>query len=88
MIKFFKKNIKNFITKNFLPKENEKNKILLAQSIALRNRSLNSITEIGDVEFSCFSQFGEDGIIDWLVSKLPMIPKKFVEFGVEDYYRV
>lgn len=85
MIKFFKKNIKNFITKNFLPKENEKNKILLAQSIALRNRSLNSINEIGDVEFSCFSQYGEDGIIDWLVSRLPTIPKKFVEFGVEDY---
>ena len=85
MIKFFKKNIKNFITKIFFPKENEKNKILLAQSIALRNRSLNSINEIGDVEFSCFSQYGEDGIIDWLVSRLPTIPKKFVEFGVEDY---
>lgn len=85
MIQFLKKKVKKFIVKKFLPKENEKNKILLAQSIAFRNRSLNSIHEIGDVEFSCFSQYGEDGIIDWLLSRLPKIPKKFVEFGVEDY---
>ncbi len=30
-------------------------------------------------------QWGEDGIIDWLVEKLPGIPRTFVELGVEDY---
>tara|TARA_B100000787_G_scaffold168961_1_gene158890 strand:+ start:304 stop:1263 length:960 start_codon:yes stop_codon:yes gene_type:complete len=85
MIKVLKK-LKHLILQKILPKESEKNKVLLAQNIALNKRSLKSIYDFRDIEFSCFSQYGEDGIIDWLVSKLPMIPKKFVEFGVEDYY--
>jgi hypothetical protein len=85
IIKVLKK-IKHSILKKILPKESEKSKVLLAQHVAINKRSLKSIYDFGDVEFSCFSQYGEDGIIDWLVSKLPMIPKKFVEFGVEDYY--
>lgn len=85
MIKLLKK-IKHSIINNILPKQLEKNKVLLAQNLAINKRSLKSIYDFDDVEFSCFSQYGEDGIIDWLVSKLPMIPKKFVEFGVEDYY--
>ena len=85
IIKVLKK-IKHLILQNILPKESEKNKVLLAQNVAINKRSLKSIYDFGDVEFSCFSQYGEDGIIDWLLSKLPMIPKKFVEFGVEDYY--
>ena len=80
------KTLFNLIHQKTLFKESEKIRVLLAQNIAINNRSLKSISDLGDVEFSCFSQFGEDGIIDWLVSKLPMIPKKFVEFGVEDYY--
>ena len=43
------------------------------------------IDDFAEIEFSAFSQWGEDGIIDWLVSKLPKIPKTFVEFGVENY---
>ena len=85
IIKVLKK-IKHSIINNILPKQPEKNKVLLAQNLAINKRSLKSIYDFDDVEFSCFSQYGEDGIIDWLVSKLPMIPKKFVEFGVEDYY--
>ena len=85
MLKVLKK-IKHSIIQSILPKQPEKNKVLLAQNVAINKRSLKSIYDFGDVEFSCFSQYGEDGIIDWLLSKLPMIPKKFVEFGVEDYY--
>jgi hypothetical protein len=40
---------------------------------------------LADVEFRGFSQWGEDGILDWLVERLPGIPEKFVEFGVENY---
>jgi hypothetical protein len=54
---------------------------LLAQQVATR-RSISSLQE---VEFRVFSQFGDDGIIQWLVSRLPSLPKRFVEFGVEDY---
>ncbi len=38
-----------------------------------------------EVEFRVFSQFGDDGIIQWLTQRLPAIEKTFVEFGVENY---
>jgi hypothetical protein len=36
-------------------------------------------------EFRAFSQWGEDGVIQWLVRETGAAPKVFVEFGVEDY---
>jgi hypothetical protein len=38
-----------------------------------------------DYEFKVYSQWGEDGIIDHLVSHVPLRNKIFVEFGVENY---
>ena len=35
--------------------------------------------------FRCFSQFGEDGIIQFLVQRVPIANRVFVELGVEDY---
>jgi hypothetical protein len=43
------------------------------------------IPSLSAVGFRVFSQFDEDGILEWLVSRLPGIPPTFVEFGVEDY---
>ncbi len=40
---------------------------------------------LSDAEFRVFSQFGEDGIIQYLIGKVPMEHDVFVEFGVEDY---
>ena len=59
---------------------------LLGRLLSKQNASLTEIQHLSDVEFKVYSQWGEDGIIDWLVSKLPGIPEKFIEFGVEDYY--
>ena len=36
-------------------------------------------------EFKVFSQWGEDGIIDYLISNLDIQNKTFIEFGVENY---
>lgn len=36
-------------------------------------------------EFKVFSQSGEDGIIQYLISKVNIHNKKFIEFGVENY---
>ncbi len=41
--------------------------------------------EVESSEFRLFSQWGEDGIIQHLLSKIPIQKKIFVEFGVEDY---
>ena len=38
-----------------------------------------------DAEFRVFSQFGEDGIIQYLIAKVPIENDVFIEFGVEDY---
>jgi hypothetical protein len=63
------------------------NDLLLLQGAqaALQLRKLDRLSSLSDSEFKVFSQWGEDGIIEWLVSRLPGIPQSFVEFGVEDY---
>ena len=42
-------------------------------------------TPIQEAEFKCFSQWGDDGIIQFLIQKLQIEERIFVEFGVEDY---
>lgn len=41
--------------------------------------------KLQNYEFRVFSQWGEDGIIQFLISKIEIQKKIFVEFGVEDY---
>ena len=43
------------------------------------------IDDLSAVEFRVFSQWGEDGIIEWLVAHVPVPNTRFVEFGVEDF---
>jgi len=40
---------------------------------------------LGESEFRVFSQWGEDGIIQYLTRAVPIPRRLFVEFGVEDY---
>lgn len=54
---------------------------LLAQHVA-RDATLERLTQS---EFKVFSQFGEDGIIQYLISRVPIEKRVFVEFGVGDY---
>jgi hypothetical protein len=50
-------------------------------------RARTSIANIQEVEFRVSSQWGQDGIIDWLVERaeIPSAAQTFIEFGVEDY---
>jgi len=43
------------------------------------------ITDLNNIEVKVFSQNGEDGIIDYLISMLALEEKNFVEIGVGDY---
>ena len=45
----------------------------------------SSADKIQETEFRVFSQWGEDGIIQFLINNIPIKNKFFVEFGVEDY---
>ena len=38
-----------------------------------------------EAEFRCYSQFGEDGVVQWLVARVPVEHDFFVEIGVESY---
>lgn len=63
----------------------DRNAVLLGQMILqarIQNPVINQLTQ---AEFKVFSQSGEDGIIQYLISKVPIDRHIFVEFGVEDY---
>jgi len=61
--------------------------LLLGRMASWRVRSLEVISSLHDAEFKVFSQWGEDGIIDWLIERANIPPHlhTFVEFGVENY---
>ena len=46
---------------------------------------VRGVADLEAAEFQVFSQFGEDGIIQWLVDRTPLGERTFVEFGVENY---
>ena len=48
-------------------------------------KGVREVSSLSQVEFSIFSQFGDDGIIQWLVQNIDIENKTFIEFGVEDY---
>ena len=48
-------------------------------------KNYKNIKKINDLDYKIFSQFGEDGIIDYLVQSLEITSPKFVEIGVGDY---
>tara|TARA_B100001093_G_scaffold152830_1_gene145584 strand:+ start:10500 stop:11408 length:909 start_codon:yes stop_codon:yes gene_type:complete len=78
MIKYLKYKIKNFL--NF-------NKRQLGEiQIELSKKNYKEIKNIRDAEVKVFSQFGEDGIINFLLDKLNINDKiNFVEIGTGDY---
>jgi hypothetical protein len=55
------------------------------QIAAASLRTCGPINHLGEAEFKVSSQWGEDGIIEWLCLQLPNIPRSFVEFGVQNY---
>ncbi len=59
-------------------------KILNGKKLSLMMDNLNSY-EFNKFEFKVFSQFGEDGLIQFLIKNLNISSKKFIEFGVENY---
>ena len=84
MIKIFKKYLSNIIKKVF-SEEIEKELILKAKNLSQKNKQIKKLKNLSEVEFRVFSQWGEDGIIDWVINKFPNIPKSFLEIGTQDY---
>jgi len=60
---------------------------LRAQVGGLEARLVRGLPADGlrEAEFRVFSQFGEDGVIQYLVDRVPIEHEVFVELGVQDY---
>ena len=84
MKNFLKEKIRNLIGYQDLKKKNE----IILKNLGLLNFKLNreiKLNNIEDYEFQIFSQFGDDGIILFLIDNIKIHNKKFIEFGVENY---
>ena len=80
--------IKLIIKKVFQHLQNNKDleTILINQGKILSTlNSQKNATKLSDYEWKIFSQWGEDGIIDFLVSEVSIVNKTFIEFGVENF---
>lgn len=54
---------------------------LMAETLAAKQK----ISSLREVEFKVFSQWGDDGIIQWLIRHIEGLNPTFIEFGVSDY---
>lgn len=61
------------------------NALLLGKLHAVRVAALPDHAKLSQAEFRVFSQWGEDGIVQFLLSRVPTPRRFFVEFGVQNY---
>ena len=61
--------------------------ILQGRALALKNTDRSPLVRLQDAEFKFFSQFGEDGILQYLIRETGITRKEttFIEFGVQNY---
>jgi hypothetical protein len=84
MFKKIQKKIIDLIGKSISSHNDET--ILLAIGSLLSNQQLQMNSKnINDYEFKIFSQFGDDGIIQYLIKNIEIKNDAFIEFGVQDY---
>lgn len=81
--KFTTKLKKNFV--DIILERELVNTMLLAKMHVERVKHMNHINSLADVEFKVFSQMEDDGIIQYLINKIEIKNKVFIEFGVENY---
>ena len=82
------KNIIKYFYKKIYQKLNyevHKSLMLNAKVLINLNNQKKQIDSLDEVDFQVFSQRGEDGIIQYIINKIEIPNKIFVEFGVETY---
>lgn len=83
-------NLLNRIVGRLIPSEMEVPKdetalLTLGKLLSKQHKDSSKKQSIHDAEFKVFSQWGDDGIIQWLIQKLEIEHRIFIEFGVSDY---
>ena len=84
------KKIKEFISKigaihNRIIDESEVQKVLIGNLLAGQIKQKGIVKDFSEIEFKVFSQWGDDGIIQYLIQNIDIPYKTFIEFGVESY---
>ena len=82
---YFLRDIPDRYDFSLLARQCEVNSILLAKQHVHRIKQLTTIDSLHDVEFKVFSQWGEDGIIQYIIHIVDIKNPVFIEFGVENY---
>ena len=74
------------VTLKLLSLDRRLDEIKINQGLILTelNRHKDSFI-LSDYEFKVFSQWGEDGILQYLTANIDIRNKTFIEFGVEDF---
>lgn len=84
LIRSYLKKIKEYYSRELI-RSSEINSILIAKLHIDRIKSLGKVDNLEEVEFKVFSEWGEDGIIQYLINNVEINSKVFIEFGVENY---
>ena len=84
LLKVYLKKLKKYFTSE-LNRNVEVNSFLIAKLHIQNINQLNSVESMEEVEFKVFSEWGEDGIVQYLINNVEVQNKIFIEFGVSDY---
>jgi hypothetical protein len=64
---------------------NDASQLLWGKLLANQVKQYGICEDIQDAEFKVFSQFGDDGILQYLIHQTRPAVDKFIEFGVQNY---
>tara|TARA_Y100000389_G_C17450632_1_gene514542 strand:- start:24 stop:956 length:933 start_codon:yes stop_codon:yes gene_type:complete len=87
MINYLVKILRNILGINNLTQELTEVKMQNAKILINQIKRMKKPTNLSEIEFKIFSQFGDDGIIQYIINNLNIEKKNktFIEFGVENY---
>jgi hypothetical protein len=83
-MKFFGK-IKKIVKGLISAMLNNETQLLAMGALLSNQQNLLDSNNLNDYEFKIFSQWGDDGLIQYLIKNVHIKNKIFIEFGVEDY---
>ncbi len=63
----------------------EQQRLMTGRLLSETIKAKKDIASLSEVEFKVFSQWGDDGIIQWLTHNISFPSQTFVEFGVGNY---
>jgi len=78
-MKMFKK-----VFRKLLGKKDETQLLALGSLLSKQQCQMNS-NNLNDYEFKIFSEWGDDGLIQYLIKNIVVENETFIEFGVQDY---